>query len=593
MKTTLRAIWLVLATTVRTSPLQSLLCLAETVSRALSALNPLFYGLFAGGAVRQDAPLLLTAVAGLGCTTAVRMIFEILGTSARLRQMDTIGFVFQHRIATIMGSIETLDHQESPELLDKLQQFRDYSGTLAGALNSLLGLLNTIAWSATSLIVAATADWRLIILVLLGVPRILLTRMTVRWDKEAEAEGSPHNRRADELVDLSHRVDAGAELRVFGLAPELRRIIRRSTWHGQRPAIRNARRHLLVELANGLGYYGAAAAVLGWMLVDTVAGRVDVQAMTIAITALGTLQVITSNLVGTTKWAAQSIRSATRFLWLEDYARTVHDRFAGHRKPPTTLRTGIRFENVSYRYAGATENAITNLTLELPPGNVVALVGENGAGKSTLVKLLTAMYAPTSGRILIDGVDLADLDVAEWRQRCTGAFQDHANFEFTAAETVGLGALDRIHDDRAIHRALYDGAGEDVLKALPAGLTTQLGTRWPKGVELSGGQWQRLAIARGMMRRRPLLLALDEPTSALDAATENALFERYAAATHQAGRRGAITLLVTHRFSTVAAADTVIVLSNGQIAESGTHAELIRRQGAYAEFYGLQARGYH
>ncbi|GAB3738889.1 ABC transporter ATP-binding protein [Microlunatus parietis] len=592
MKTTLRALWLVFATTVRASPLQSLLCLAETASRALSALNPLFYGLFASGAVRQDAAMLLAAVVGLICTTAVRMIFEIIGTSARLRQMDTIGFVFQHRIAKIMGSIETLDHQESPALLDKLQMFRDYAGSLAGALNSILGLINTVVWSATSLIVAITADWRLIILVLLGLPRILLTRMTVRWDQEVEDEGSPHNRRANELVDLCHRVDAGAEIRVFGLAPELRRIIRRSTRQWQLPTIRKAGRYMLVDLINGLVYYGAAAAVLGWMIIDTFAGRVDVQAITIAITALGTLQVMTSNIVGTTKWAAQSIRSATRFVWLQDYARTVHDRFTGDRKPPPKLQIGIRFENVSFRYAGATRNAITDLTLDLAPGQVVALVGENGAGKSTLVKLLTGMYAPTSGRILIDGIDLADLDVTAWRQRCTGAFQDHANFEFTAAETVGLGALDRMEDTDAIKRALYDGAGENVLKALPNGLATQLGTRWPKGIGLSGGQWQRLAIARGMMRRRPLLLALDEPTSALDAATENALFERYAAATRETGRRGGITLLVTHRFSTVAAADTVVVLSNGQIAESGTHTYLLRRQGAYAELYGLQARGY-
>jgi len=174
----------------------------------------------------------------------------------------------------------------------------------------------------------------------------------------------------------------------------------------------------------------------------------------------------------------------------------------------------------------------------------------------------------------------------------SGAFQDHAAFEFTAQRSVGVGKLDRLDDTDAVRRALTEAAGVDVLHRLPDGLATQLGTRWPNGVELSGGQWQRLALARAMMRTDPLLLVLDEPTSALDAATENALFERYIDAAHKARRRGAITLLVTHRFSTVAAADIVVVLDHGRIAEIGTHAELIAAQGHYAELYELQARGY-
>ncbi|HEX3815324.1 MAG TPA: ABC transporter ATP-binding protein, partial [Mycobacteriales bacterium] len=566
MKTTLRALWLVIATTVRAAPLQSLLCLVETAGSALRALNPLFYGLFAVGAVHHDTSQLLAAVVGLIGTTGIQLAFSVLGCSARIRQMDTIGFVFSHRIATIIASIETLDHQESPELLDRLQMFRDYSGNIGGALNSMLGLLNTSVWAATSLAVALTADWRLIILVALGIPRILLTRRTVRWDKAVEEEGSPHSRRANELIDMSRHLDSGAEIRVFGLRQELRRIIRESTWRWQVPTIRYARKYMLLDLSNGLVYFGAAVGILAWMLNDATHGRVTVQTFTIAITALGTLQSLSGNIVGAVKWAAESVRSATRFVWLQDYAAEVHCRYSGARQPPATLRHGIRLENVSYRYSGAEKDAISDLTLDLPPGTVVALVGENGAGKSTLVKLLTGMYAPTSGRILIDGVDLAEIDLTEWRRRCSGAFQDHANFEFTAGESVGVGQIEQFDSEPAILRALHAGAGEDVLHALPDGLGTQLGTRWPGGVELSGGQWQRLAIGRGMMRATPLMLALDEPTSALDAATEHALFERYAEAAHEGGQRGAVTLLVTHRFSTVAAADIVVVLDGGRIA---------------------------
>lgn len=593
MRTTVRALWLVITTTVRAAPLQSLLCLAETVGRALGALNPLFYGLFAAGVVHHDTTQLVDAVAGLLGATGIRMAVDILGASARIQQLDRIGFIFSHRIATIMASIETLDHQESPELLDKLQMFRDYSGAIGGALNAMLNLLNTGAWAVTSLAVALTADWRLSILVVLGIPRIVLTGRTVRWDRAVEERGSPHSRRASELIDLSRHLDAGAEIRVFGLRQELRRIIRESTWRWQLPTIDYARKYMLLDLINGLVYFGAAIGILAWMLHDATGGRVSVQAFTIAITAVGTLQNLSGNVVGAVKFAAQSVRSATRFVWLLDYADDIHRRYSGTQRPPAALRQGICLENVSYRYAGAGNDAISGLTLDLPPGTVVAVVGENGAGKSTLVKLLTGMYAPTAGRILIDGVDLADIDLTEWRRRCSGAFQDHANFELTAGQTVGIGQIEHVDSEPDILRALHAGAGEDVLHALPDGLDTQLGTRWPGGVELSGGQWQRLAIGRGMMRPTPLLLALDEPTSALDAATEHALFERYAAAAHQAGRRGAVTLLVTHRFSTVAAADLVVVLDGGQITETGPHQELMRSRGTYAELYELQARGYH
>lgn len=592
MITTARALWFVIATTVRVAPLQSLLCLAETAGSALRALNPLFYGLFAVGAVHHDANQLLAAVIGLIGTTAIQMALSVLGNNARLRQMNTIGFVFSQRIATIMGSIETLDHQESPELLDKLQMFRDYSGAVGAGLNSLLGLLNTCAWAVASLAVALTADWRLIILVLLGIPRIMLTGRTVRWDKAVEEQGSPHSRRANELVDMSRQPDAGGEIRVFGLQQELRRVIRESTWRWQVPTIRYARNYMLLDLINGLVYFGAAVGILGWMLEDAIHGRVGVQTFAVAITALGTLQSLSGNIVGAVKWAGDAVRSATRFAWLQDYADGVHRRYSGTDRPPAILRHGIRLENVSYRYNGADSDAISAITLDLPAGTVVALVGENGAGKSTIVKLLTGMYAPTSGRILIDGIDLADIDLTEWRTRCSGAFQDHANFEFTAAQAVGVGELQRIDSEPDIRRALHAGASEEVLHALPDGLTTQLGTRWPDGVELSGGQWQRLAIARGMMRTTPLLLTLDEPTSALDAATEHTLFERYAAAAHEVRRTGAVTLLVTHRFSTVAAADIVVVLDNGRIAEIGSHKDLIGKGGTYAELYKLHARGY-
>jgi ATP-binding cassette subfamily B protein len=218
----------------------------------------------------------------------------------------------------------------------------------------------------------------------------------------------------------------------------------------------------------------------------------------------------------------------------------------------------------------------------------VAIVGENGAGKTTLVKLLSGMYRPTSGRILVDGVNLADMPSDAWRARLSGAFQDFFRFELTAGRSVGLGDLPRLDERPAVLAAVERAGAADVVERLAAGLDTQLGPTWDGGVELSFGQWQKLALARGFMRDAPHLLVLDEPTAALDAETEHALFERYAAA----ARGDGITILVSHRFSTVRMADSIVVLDGARVVESGSHESLMARGGHYAELYGIQAAAY-
>jgi ATP-binding cassette subfamily B protein len=226
-------------------------------------------------------------------------------------------------------------------------------------------------------------------------------------------------------------------------------------------------------------------------------------------------------------------------------------------------------------------------------------VGENGAGKTTLVKLLCRLYQPTSGRILVDGEELGRMPVEAWRSRLAGAFQDFYRFELRARQTVGLGDLPRLEDEPAVVRAVDRAGADDVVARLTAGLETQLGPTWPEGVEVSFGQWQKLALARGFMRDAPLLLVLDEPTAALDAETEHALFERYAAAARGArhdglasDQQGRITILVSHRFSTVRMADLIVVLDGSRVIEVGSHEELVTNRGKYAELYEIQAASY-
>ena len=281
-----------------------------------------------------------------------------------------------------------------------------------------------------------------------------------------------------------------------------------------------------------------------------------------------------------------------RLAWLEDYAAAVAA--SGDRPVPSAFRKGIRVERVSFTYPGTSRVVLDDVSVKLPAAAVVAIVGENGAGKTTLVKLLSKMYEPTSGSIFLDDTPLARVPASEWRKRLAGAFQDFFRFEFRARHTVGLGDVPRLDDEPAVVAAVDRAGAVDVVTRLTAGLETQLGPTWPGGVELSFGQWQKLALARGFMRDEPLLLILDEPTAALDAETEHALFERYAAAArgNQENDSGRITILVSHRFSTVRMADLILVLDGTRLVEVGTHDELMARKGHYSELYSIQAAAY-
>jgi ATP-binding cassette subfamily B protein len=279
-----------------------------------------------------------------------------------------------------------------------------------------------------------------------------------------------------------------------------------------------------------------------------------------------------------------------RLVWLEDYAAAL--RADADRPVPQRLVDGIELEHVSFAYPGTDALVLDDVSLRLPAGTVVAVVGENGAGKTTLVKLLSKLYEPLSGTIRVDGVDLARLPADEWRRRLSGAYQDFFRFELRAQHSIGLGDEPRLEDRGAVTTAVGRAGADDVVTALAAGLDTQLGPTWPEGVEVSFGQWQKLALARGFMRDEPLVLVLDEPTAALDAETEHALFERYAEGARRAAASGRITILVSHRFSTVRMADLIVVLDGARVVEVGTHEALMAAGGTYADLYRIQAEAY-
>jgi ATP-binding cassette subfamily B protein len=343
---------------------------------------------------------------------------------------------------------------------------------------------------------------------------------------------------------------------------------------------------------------------VGLVAAQALAGRATAGDLVLTLTLAAQVNGSVADLAGTVGWATRSLTVASRYLWLSDYAARAARPPADPAPVPVRLHRGLALEAVSFTYPDTARPVLEGVTLDLPAGSTVALVGQNGAGKSTLVKLLCGLYTPARGRVLVDGVDLRRLDPAAWRTRTAAGFQDYVRFMLLAREAVGVGDLGAVDDPAAVAAALERAAAGDVLAHLPAGLETQLGRYFravggpgtaatAAALALSEGQWQKLALGRALMRPAPLLLVLDEPTASLDAPSEHALFRRFAgAARRTAAATGGVTVLVSHRFSTVRMADRIVVLERGRIVEQGTHDAHIGRGGLYAELYALQARAY-
>jgi ATP-binding cassette subfamily B protein len=381
-------------------------------------------------------------------------------------------------------------------------------------------------------------------------------------------------------------------VRVFGLGPLLLDRIDKLFGHRFAAQRRVVRRGAVLEASARLLYYLCYAAAIAWMVFLARSGRVSVGEVGMLVLLAPQLDAAIGGIGGNAHGFGTLAKTFGNVVWLRDYAG--RHAWAGSSGPvPDRLRDGIALRGVSFAYPGSDAPSLRGVDLTLPAGSTVALVGENGAGKTTLVKLLLRLYDPTEGQVLVDGQALSELGVRRWRARVSAGFQDYAKFEFVAQQTVGVGDLPRMDDRAAVLAALDRASGRTVVDGLPDGLESQLGKRFTDGVEPSGGQWQRLALARAFMRDRPLLLVLDEPTAALDPEAEHALFEGFAAASRAAAAEtGGITVLVSHRFSTVRMAELIVVLHEGEVHEIGTHDELMAAGGRYAELFTLQARAY-
>jgi len=488
----------------------------------------------------------------------------------------------------VMRHAETLDLAsfEDPVFYDKLERARVQATDRIGMLHAMGTLLQqAITLISLSVGVILFSPLLFVILIVTVVPAFLGESHFAFLGYALAYSVTPLRRELDYLRDLGTKKESAKELKVFGIGKYLqdrfKSINDEVIGRNQRLAVRRLRVGAVLALLGSVGYYGSYA----YVVFRTLEGALSVGDLTFLAGALAGCSAQIQALFTTFSGIADQA------LFLSDLLEffSVKPKIAAAANPvaaPRQIRDGIEFRDVCFSYPGTSRLVINHLDFRMAPGERIALVGENGQGKTTIVKLIARLYDPTEGQILLDGVDLREYDMATLHREIGVIFQDFTRYDLTARENIAVGRLEHMQDDELLLEAARKSRAYEVIAKFPHGLEQMLGRRFEDGVDLSGGEWQKVALARAYLRDAQILI-LDEPTAALDAFAEYEVFNRFAELT-----KDKMALLISHRFSTVRMADRIVVLEGGSIKEQGTHQELMDRAGRYAGMFELQAANY-
>jgi ATP-binding cassette subfamily B protein len=476
---------------------------------------------------------------------------------------------------------------EDPIFYDALQNARRQADRSAlSIVNSTLEMVQQVITlvSLVALLVRFSG-WLAIIVFLSAIPAFLSQSQHAERAFRAISRRAPESRLLNYLESLLTSVESVKEVKLFGLGEPLlgryQELFTRFYQEDRAIAERRTVAGLGWGLLSNLAYYGSYA----WIVMRTIARLITLGDMTMFLGIFRQSQSAVRSLLDNLNRVYESnlyLDNLLDYLQLQPLLVTPDHGL----NAPTPIRYGIEFRHVSFAYPGSDALALCDINLYIQPGERIALVGLNGAGKTTLIKLLTRLYDPTEGQVLLDGVDLRQYDLSSLHQRFGVIFQDYVRYQFTVRENIGFGQVDAVDDFERIKAAAQHGGAAPLIDSMPQGYETMLGRRWEKGQELSGGEWQKIALARAFMREAEVLV-LDEPTAALDAQAEYEVFRRFGEL-----MQGRIAVLISHRFSTVRMADRIAVLSEGKLIELGSHDELLERDGSYARLFNLQAAGY-
>ncbi|TDW93985.1 ATP-binding cassette subfamily B protein [Kribbella pratensis] len=556
-----------------------------TVVTMSSFISPLLVALgvrpLVDGVVSGEPRQIVAGGIAVGVALTFVLVAPIGYRWATIRMRERSSFVAERRVLRLAAGAPQIQHFERPEFLDRLQTLRREAPDLADSVTMPFIGLFVVAQLVISTVLLADLMPILVVLPLVAIPSLWLSRRAERIRRRSELEAASQRRLAQQLFMLSVAPTSAQELHVASMGDELLRHHRDASDKANSIAHEALFRSVLI---GSVGWSVFPLAYVAAMVLILHEASVTPGDVALALALAGAVVSAANRVLDLAGTVLRVRTTAEHYFWLAQQAEEE----PGTVPTPDRLTHGIELKQVTFGY-GSDRLALPGTDLFLPAGRTVAIVGENGAGKSTLVKLLTGMYRPATGAVLVDGVDLATMDLEEYRQKVSAGFQDFVRYQLTVGEAVAVGGLSEPPDQV---RTALTKADASFVDTLPQGLDTQLGTSWVDGVELSGGQWQKLAIARALVRPAPLLMIMDEPSASLDPQTEAAVFDRLAAEARAGRADGRITLLISHRFSTVRSADLIVVLGKGLVTERGTHDELMTTGGTYAELYSLQAAGY-